>query len=147
MLSLAPVFGAAIAWIFFGQVLSLIEIVGIGITLAGISWVVLARPKDQTEKVRKASRRGILFGILAALGQATGLVFSQQGMIGNFSPFAGTLISMFAAVATLWIVATLQRQVGATSQGMRKYPAVFGWIAFGALLGPVIGVSSSLLAV
>jgi drug/metabolite transporter (DMT)-like permease len=30
---------------------------------------------------------------------------------------------------------------------MRKYPAVFGWVAFGALLGPVIGVSSSLLAV
>jgi drug/metabolite transporter (DMT)-like permease len=147
LLSLAPVFGAAIAWIFFGQVLSLLEIVGIGITLAGISWVVLARPKDQTEKVRKASRRGILFGILAALGQATGLVFSQQGMTGNFSPFTGTLISMFAAVTTLWIVAALQRQVGTTSQAMRKHPTVFGWIAFGALLGPVIGVSSSLLAV
>jgi len=49
------------------------------ITLAGISWVVLARPNEKSENIRKATGRGILFGTLAAIGQATGLVFSQQG--------------------------------------------------------------------
>jgi drug/metabolite transporter (DMT)-like permease len=147
LLSLAPLFGAAIAWIFFGQALNLLQIAGMGITLAGISWVVLARPKEQAEDVRKASRRGVLFGVLAALGQATGLVFSQQGMTGNFSPFAGTLIRMFAAVVTLWVVAGLQHQAGTTVDAMRKQPAAFGWVAFGAFFGPVIGVSASLLAV
>jgi len=147
LLSLAPVFGAAIAWIFFGQALTLLQIAGMVLTLAGISWVILARPKGQTDNVRKATGRGVLFGILAALGQATGLVLSQQGMTGSFSPFAGTLIRMFAAVAALWIVAGLQRQVVTTGQAMRTHPAAFGWIAFGALFGPVLGVSASLLAV
>ena len=147
LLSLAPVFGAAIAWIFFKQALNLLQIAGMVITLAGISWVVLTRPQGQAEDVRKATGRGVLFGILAALGQATGLVFSQQGMTGSFSPFAGTLIRMLAAVAALWIVAGLQRQMGTTSQAMRTHPAAFGWIAFGALFGPVLGVSASLLAV
>ena len=147
LLSLAPLFGAAIAWIFFGQALNLIQIAGMVITLAGISWVVLARPTGQAENVRHVTGRGILFGILAALGQATGLVFSQQGMTGNFSPFAGTLIRMFAAFITLWIVAGFQKQAGSTVMAMRRQPTAFGWVAFGAFFGPVIGVSASLLAV
>ena len=147
LLSLAPVFGAAIAWIFFGQALNLLQIGGMVITLAGISWVVLTRPSGQTDTVHKVTGRGILFGMLAALGQATGLVFSQQGMAGNFSPFAGTLIRMFAAVLTLWLVAGLQKQAGSTVRAMRQQPAALGWVAFGALFGPVLGVSASLLAV
>ncbi|HVM72502.1 MAG TPA: DMT family transporter [Anaerolineales bacterium] len=147
LLSLAPVFGAAIAWIFFGQALGILEIVGIIITLAGIAWVVLARPKGQEEEVYKVNGRGVFFGVMAAIGQATGLVLSQQGMAGNFSPFAGTLIRMIAAFAAIWIVTLFQRQAGATIQAVRSYPAAFGWVAFGALFGPVIGVSASLLAV
>jgi|SRR5271157_592498 len=147
LLSLAPVFGAAIAWVFFGQALKALQIAGIAITLAGISWVVMTRPTEVQEHAHKVTGRGILFGILAALGQATGLVFSQQGMSGGFSPFAGTLIRMLAAVATLWIAAAFQRQAGTTVEAMRRSPGAFGWIAFGALFGPVLGVSSSLLAV
>jgi len=147
LLSLAPLLGAAIAWIFFGQALNLIQITGMVITLAGISWVVLTRPTEQADNVHKVSGRGVLFGTLAALGQATGLVFSQQGMTGNFSPFAGTLIRMFAAVLTLWLVAGLQKQAGPTVAAMRQQPAALGWVAFGALFGPVLGVSASLLAV
>ncbi len=147
LLSLAPIFGAGIAWAFFGQALSLLQMAGIVITLGGIFWVVLVRPEEGNEQVRKVTGRGVLFGILAALGQATGLVLSQQGMAGNFSPFMGTLIRMLAAFLTLWILAAFQRQAGSTVQAMRKRPGVLGWVAFGALFGPVIGVSASLLAV
>jgi drug/metabolite transporter (DMT)-like permease len=147
LLSLAPIFGAGIAWIFFGQALSLLQMAGILVTLGGIFWVVLVRPEQGNAQVRKVTGRGVLFGILAALGQSTGLVLSQQGMRGDFPPFAGTLIRMLAAVVTLWIMASFQRQVGITVDSMRKRPGALGWVAFGALFGPVIGVTSSLLAV
>lgn len=147
LLSLAPVFGALIAWIFFGQNLSLVQIAGIVITLGGISWVVMARPRAGDENTRKVTGRGVLFGTLAALGQATGLVFSQQGMTAGFSPFAGTLIRMFAAVLTLWIVAAFQHQAKSTVNSIRQHPSALRWVAFGALFGPVLGVSSSLLAI
>jgi drug/metabolite transporter (DMT)-like permease len=147
LLSLAPIFGAVIAWVFFGQALSLLQMAGIVVTLGGIFWVVLVRPEEGNEQVRKVTGRGVLFGILASLGQATGLVLSQQGMTGDFSPFAGTLMRMIAAFVTLWIMASLQRQAGITVESMRRHPKVLGWVAFGALFGPVIGVSASLLAV
>ena len=147
LLSLAPIFGAAIAWIFFQQTLTLLELAGILVTLAGIFWVVLVRPEAGKEQGQKVTGRGVLYGLLGALGQATGLVFSQQGMAGSFSPFAGTLMRMLAAFLTLWIVAAIQRQAKPTVDKMRNQPAVLGWVAFGALLGPVLGVSASLLAV
>jgi drug/metabolite transporter (DMT)-like permease len=147
LLSLAPVFGTAIAWIFFGQTLNLLQIAGILVTLGGIAWVILASPQGGDLNTRKVTGRGVLFGSLGALGQATGLVFSQQGMTAGFSPFAGTLIRMLAAVASLWIVAAFQRQAGPTLLAMQRQPRALGWAAFGALFGPVIGVSASLLAV
>jgi drug/metabolite transporter (DMT)-like permease len=147
LLSLAPVFGATIAWIFFGQSLTFIQIVGIVATLGGISWVILTRQNGEDQNGHKVTGRGVLFGTLAALGQATGLVFSQQGITSGYSPFAGTLIRMFAAVATLWIFALFQRQAVSTVTAIRSQPVALGWVAFGALFGPVLGVSSSLLAV
>ncbi len=147
LLSLAPIFGAAIAWVFLGQALTLMQIIGIVVTLLGIVWVVLVRPEDGNKETYRVTGRGILFGVLAALGQATGLILSQQGMSGGFSPFAGTLIRMLAAVLCLWVVAAFNRQVGPTIDTIRKKPAALGWVAFGALFGPVIGVSSSLLAI
>ena len=43
MLSLAPVIAALVAWIFLGEILTSGQIVGILLTIAGISWVVLER--------------------------------------------------------------------------------------------------------
>ncbi len=40
LLSLAPIFGSIIAWIFFGEVLSILQVTGIVLALAGIAWVV-----------------------------------------------------------------------------------------------------------
>jgi drug/metabolite transporter (DMT)-like permease len=148
LLSLAPVFGTAIAWLFFGETLTALQFAGILVTLGGIGWVVLTRPALQAGEVHvKLSAQGVLFGILAALGQAGGLVLSKQGMVGDFPPFAGTLIRMTAAILSLWGMAFFQKQVGNTFTAVRKYPTALGWVAFGATFGPVIGVSASLLAI
>ena len=148
LLSLAPVFGAAIAWLFFGENLSLLQIGGMIITLAGIGWVVITRPTlEAGQEHAKLSIQGILFGVIAALGQAGGLVLSKQGMAGDFPPFAGTLIRMLAAIIFLWVIAIFQKQVTNTFTSVRAHPSALGWAAFGALFGPVIGVSASLLAI
>jgi drug/metabolite transporter (DMT)-like permease len=148
LLSLAPVFGAAIAWLFFGENLSALQFTGMIVTLAGIGWVVLTRPALQAgEQQTKLSPQGVLYGIIAALGQASGLVLSKQGMTGDFPPFAGTIIRMTAAIIFLWIMTLFQKQVKSTLADVRAHPAALGWAAFGAFFGPVIGVSASLLAI
>ncbi len=147
LLSLAPVFGALIAWLFFGETLTGMQMAGIAVTLGGISWVVIARPADSAENAACAPGRGVLYGILAALGQAAGLVLSKQGMGGDFSPFAGTLIRMIAALLSLWGLALFQGQAIKTVQTVRRNPAGLRWALFGSFFGPVIGISASLLAI
>ncbi len=170
LLSLSTVFGVLEAWIFFGEHLRLGQIAGIALALAGIVWVVAERsfqtpPSTGLESGLPAESEapraggpeipphrhpplsGILFGILAALGQATGLVFSRQGMQGDFSPISGNAIRMLAAVIALWLVALLQKQAANTVRTLKANPSAVRLMALAALIGPVIGVSLSLLAV
>ena len=49
LLSLSTIFGALEAWIFFGESLSLMEIVGITLTLGGIIWVILEQGNNKTQ--------------------------------------------------------------------------------------------------
>ncbi len=146
LLSLAPVIGALMAWVVFGETLRPGQIIGIGLTLIGIVWVVLTRPADNAIQSGTA-RRGVLYGILAATGQAVGLVLAKQGMSEGFSPFAGNAIRMLAAMAVFWLITFVQRQGRETIQTVRQRPAALRLIAVGALVGPVLGVSASLLAV
>lgn len=146
MLSLAPVIGAIGAWLIFGETLRFGQIAGIAVTLIGIAWVVATRPADDSSR-RGGQGRGILFGLLAATGQAVGLVLSKQGMTGGFSPFAGNAIRMLAATTVFWAVTLAQRQAGKTLQMVRTHPSALKLLALGALIGPVLGVTASLLAV
>lgn len=146
LLSLAPIFGSIIAWIFFGEILTLWQIVGIALALAGIGWVVMSH-EEPPDTPRGHTRRGVLFGVLAGLGQAVGLVLSKQGMFGEFSPFQANAIRMLAAVIFIWAWTAFDGKIGATFTALREKPQALRLLALGALVGPLLGVSSSLLAV
>ncbi len=146
LLSLSTIFGVLEAWIFLGETLMASQMSGIALTLAGIIWVVLEQGNGHDPALRP-SGLGVLFGVLGALGQATGLVFSRQGMLGSFSPISGNVIRMLTAVAALWLVTFLQGQAGQTVKVLWANPVSVRLLALAALIGPVTGVSLSLLAV
>jgi len=146
LLSLAPIFGSIIAWIFFGEVLSILQIMGIVLALAGIAWVV-ASHQELPDTPHGHTLRGVIFGILAGLGQAVGLVLSKQGMSGDFSPFQANAIRMLAAVSFSWIWATVSGKAGSTFQELHGKPRILRLLVLGAFVGPVLGVTSSLLAI
>ena len=54
---------------------------------------------------------------------------------------------MLAAVIALWLFTFLQRQAGKTIQTLKENPSGLQLLALAALIGPVIGVSLSLLSV
>lgn len=146
LLSLAPIFGSIIAWIFFGEVLSILQIIGIVLALAGIAWVV-ASHQEPPDTPHGHTQRGVIFGILAGLGQAVGLVLSKQGMSGGLSPFQANEIRMLAAVGFSWALATVAGNAGSTFQELRGKPRILRLLALGAFIGPVLGVVSSLVAI
>ena len=146
LLSLSPIAGALEAWVFFGETLRVGQIIGIALTLGGIIWVILEQGNGKTQISRHALI-GILFGILSAVFQATGYVFSKQGMIGDFSPFQGNAIRMLAAALALGLMVILQKEVKKDIETLKANPSAIKNLAIAALIGPVLGVSSSLLAV
>lgn len=146
LMSLAPIFGSVIAWILFGETLTLLQIMGIILALSGIGWVVMSH-EEPPDTPHGHTRRGVFFGVLAALGQAIGLVFSKQGLFGDFSPFQANAIRMLAAASFTWAWTVFEGKAGTTLGALRAKPQVLWLLALGALVGPVLGVSSSLLAV
>jgi len=146
LLSSAPIFGSAIAWVFFGETLSPWQIIGILLALVGIGWVVWSH-EEPPDTPHGHTQRGVFFGLLGGLGQAVGLVLSKQGMAGDFDPFRANAIRMLAAVSLTWLWTTFGGQAGATLTALRQRPQSIRLLALGAFVGPLLGVSASLLAV
>jgi drug/metabolite transporter (DMT)-like permease len=148
MMSLAPVIAALLAFAFLGEQLSLLQWSGIIVTLAGIALVVLEGNRGaQMAPERRDYRRGILFGVGAASGQAIGLVLAKQGLQGDFSALSGNWIRMASAVVALWGVTLLSGRAGPTLRKLADEPQALWPIFGGAVTGPFIGVWLSLIAV
>jgi drug/metabolite transporter (DMT)-like permease len=145
MMSLAPLMSAGLAWVFFGEILTGMQMLGVFVTLAGVAWVIVRRRSDAPEQFCSPVQ-GVLFGLGAAVGQAVGFVLSKQGLIDNFSPIAGNSIRMLAAVIVLWTLAGIQGKAGKTINTMRAQPKVLGWLTLAAFTGPVLGATLSLFA-
>ena len=101
MESLAPPLTALIALIFLGEQLTAIAWVGIFLTILGVAWVI----SERVLGIDGASPRlgwGIIWGLLAALGQASGAVMSR-GALANTTvdPLWSGLLRISAGVIVL----------------------------------------------
>lgn len=146
MMSLVPVLSAALAWLFLGERMGAMEMVGVALTLGGVAWVVVER-NGMERQINPDYGRGILYGLGAACGQAGGLVLAKNGLAGAFSPISANLIRMLSAAVVLWGITFLQRQAGATLAALRANPQGVRYALLGAFFGPFLGVSLSMLAV
>lgn len=85
-MTLAPPSAAIMAWILLGERMTWLAVVGMLITITGISLSVLSRKHNDDHKSRlfslqsSLSTKGMLFGIGAGMGQGIGLVLSKVGM-------------------------------------------------------------------
>ena len=145
IMSLAPLLSAGLAWIFFGEMLNLMQILGVMLALLGVVWVILRR-KNEPKSQFSSPVRGVLFGLGAAAGQSIGYILSKQGLTDGFSPIAGNSIRMLAAVVLLWAVASIQGKTRETIHSMYEKPKVLGWLIAAAFIGPVLGATLSLFA-
>lgn len=149
MMSLAPVFAALLSWLIIRETLSTGQVIGMLLTIGGVTWVVMDRPGNLNEPSvnKNVYILGILFGIGAALGQAGGLLTAKFGLDGDFPAISGTLIRILAAAIVLWVIALIQKQGKINFIRLRENPKSLGFIILGALFGPTIGVTLSLVAV
>lgn len=150
LMSLAPPLAAVFSWIFLNEKLEFFDFLGMGITLAGICLVILARPQNtngerNTIKLRH-NVKGILFAFLGAMGQATGLVISKIGMQSTSNPFFATQIRLFAGILAFILLITFLKRWSSVFSSFKNHKAM-GLISVGAFFGPFLGISFSLLAI
>lgn len=151
LMALAPPFAAFIGWLMLGEVLTPMNWLGMVITMTGIVVVILKSEKSEengavTRKLKSNySLPGILLALGGALGQAAGLVISKKGM-GGYDAFSATQIRVLAGIAgfsVLFFFIKRWHKVGAAL----KNTSAMKRITLGAVFGPFLGVSFSLLAV
>ncbi len=152
-LSLSPAIASLLAWLILGETLGAGSILGITLTLVGITWVVLAGTTNKpgsgyiNEALPRRSLKGVVAGLIAAAGQAFGVVLAKNGLKGDFSALSANVIRMTAACLALWLVTIIQGQVMSTVQQAQDQRSGLLYILGGAIFGPLIGVSLSLFAI
>lgn len=144
--SLTPILGALLAWIFLGEILDLLSIIGIVVTIGGIVFVVTenGQPNNYSD-APEAFRNGLMYAFGSAIMQAIAFVLSKEGVRGEFEPLSGTLIRSIVAVAALWIFTAIRGQLAESVRKLRANPRVLRELSIGGIAGPVFGASLVLL--
>lgn len=146
VMSLVPVFTSIIDLLFLGQELKLIHVLGMIITIVGISLVILDKGflKNNSLTASKAIR-GILYSILGAIGQAAGLIFSKYGM-KETDAFIATQIRIISAIIGFSIIIIILKRGKHVINALKDKHAML-YAGIGSFFGPFIGVSLSLASV
>ena len=147
IMSLAPAISALLAYIILGEMLSVWGIVGIFVTTVGIALVVVAHQQNALVKT-KVTRSGLAYGFLAALGQGAGLVFARLAFVeGEINGFVATFIRIAASVVVLLpltlMTGRIKNPVGLFVKDKRALMLTIG----GAIFGPYLGITFSLIAI
>ncbi len=144
-----PIFASLTAWVKLGETLGVLALTGITLTIAGVIWVTAER-QFETNQVKYAEsgspRLGICLAVLAAAGQAIGLVLAKAGMGDSIAPLPATLIRMVAAAIAVWILALFGNDLKNSASIFKNQKALLFTMG-GAVCGPFMGVWMSLTAV
>lgn len=162
VMTTAPVFAAFFGWVALGEALEPTAWIGVGLTLAGVAWIVFERPPTAIGLRPPHRTRGLVLAAIGALCQAGGLILSKLGMghgleaapdVERLAPQAATYVRMSfgaAGMLPILLIHHLRRHRTATERraprlGSPRVGVLF--VLAGAVVGPYLGVWMSLVAV
>lgn len=147
IMSTAPAVSALFGFVLLDERLSAFGWLGMAVTLGGIA-LVIQEGRNGAAQARQFTRAGVIFALLAAIGQAGGLVLAKKAfMIGPVHGVVATFVRLAAAVAVIlpWNV-----WVGTYRTPRKVFAAdrtALALTLLGAFLGPFLGVTFSLIAI
>ncbi|MCC6548905.1 MAG: DMT family transporter [Ignavibacteriaceae bacterium] len=146
VMSLSPGMAAIMSYFLFGETISAIGITGIVVTLGGVAYVVYGRnPASSKEHI---SANGLWLSLLGALGQAGGLVLAKMAFnISDINGFVATFYRIFFSVIILFIMGVTTRIYKNPVTLFREQVTAFKFTLAGAIMGPFLGITASLIAI
>lgn len=156
VMSLAAPVTALIGWGFLGESYTLLQWLGILVTLIGVATVILERngssstriavPKNR--RIKQITFNGVLMAFLGMIGQAVGYIFSKVGMLSDghmLDPVSATYIRVLGGTIGVIVVFSA---LGwwPKIRAFRNDPTALAFCSGGAFMGPFLGVALSLAA-
>lgn len=138
--SLAPPLAALMAWITLEEVLSPLAWGGIVLTLMGVGWVIAEGVPGGSGDPGMPPWRGVLWGGLAALGQASGSVMSRTALGGTaVDPLWSSLLRLGAGAVVLVVLVGVRGQGREPLQLVRS-PRLLAVVVLTAFLGTYLAI-------
>ncbi len=146
--SLAPPISAILGYFMFGETMSIFAIIGMVVIIGGIGMVVL---RKEDKKVSFSHPiKGIVLAVIGTLCQAVGVALSKLGMTqpdgSVYDAFASTQIRIISSTLCFVLLFAVTRRWSFIKVAIKNRVAM-GEVALGALFGPFIGVTLSLVAI
>lgn len=99
--SLAPPLSGVLALLVLGSVLTFQSWLGVIVTTVAVTFVIF-QPEEQSQSI---SMTGVMFGLLASVCQASGVVISHYALVaGDLPPLLGALIRLSVGVLAVVLV-------------------------------------------
>ena len=137
---LAPPLSALLALVLMGEVLTLSAWIGVLVTVLGVAWVVTERVPSSL-KTPPDLRKGVLFGLAAALAQASSGVLSRAALVETeVSPLWSAMLRMAAGVVILAVWMVLTRQPVGRWLGVERPRRLWGRLLFATFAGTYLAV-------
>ncbi len=139
IVSLAPPMAAGLAYFFLGESLSFMAVMGMLVTVAGVSWVVSEKIPGQGGP-KRPSAKGIALAAGATAAAAVALVLTRLGMVLGIDPLLGAFIRVLGASAFVWLLASLMGRVENPGVVLGRDPKVWKLLLSGVILVTCLGM-------
>lgn len=157
--SLSAPFAAALGFFLLGETLGPKQLVGCTLVVLGIAFAVgfnrrpagasgSGNPMERNSSVHaelKLSAAGVLLAILAAFGQAVGILSMRPVMLDNADPFAVMSLRALVAVILLWGFYLGTPRTWKEGIGLPDAPTL-ARVSLGVFIGYVAGMSMLMIA-
>jgi drug/metabolite transporter (DMT)-like permease len=147
VMSLVPPISAFLAFIFLGESISFIALLGITITISGIAMVILQRSEVPTSNY-KIDKTGIFYAFLGAVGQAAGLILAKRAFDeGELNGFFVGFVRIVTAFIILFPLAVLSKRYKNPIKVFSEDKKTIIYTTIGAIFGPFLGITFSMIAI
>jgi len=137
-----PVLSAILSWILLGERLKGLHIAGILLAVLGIMIVIRS---DVPAQKKRMNGQGLLFALLATLGQAGGVLLSKAGMY-SLGAIPAAQIRLVGGALGMALLLSLMRGWGGVPL-IANSPKGRQVVSFNVVLGTLVGMVLSMLAI
>ncbi|OGU60678.1 MAG: hypothetical protein A2X64_08110 [Ignavibacteria bacterium GWF2_33_9] len=147
IMSFVPPVSAVMAYYFLGEGLGPLAILGIIVTVSGISLVIFDKDKE-TGEFRIKNKKGIIWAVLGLIGQASGLILAKVALLeSEVNPLIASFVRIFSGWLLLVPIGIFLRRYSIFSFPYKSNLKVLTAPMIGAVLGPFLGITLSLVAI